>query len=77
MKNKDRNHLICVKHEEKTVKVIKMHQFLVCTYKSQDFAQSLEIFARSHYRVTVTFRNSALSTRPDFIARRQSIYAER
>ena len=35
-----------------------MHKFLVCTYKSQDFAQSQTIFARSHDRETVTFRNS-------------------
>ena len=36
-----------------------MHNFLVSAYKSQDFAQSQEIFARSHDRETVTFRNSA------------------
>ena len=35
-----------------------MHQFLVCAYKSQDFVQSQENFARSHDRATVTFRNS-------------------
>ena len=36
-----------------------MHKFLVCACKSQDFAQSQKIFARSHDRETVTFRNSA------------------
>ena len=35
-----------------------MHIFLVCAYKSQDFAQNLKKFARSHDRVTVTYRNS-------------------
>ena len=34
-----------------------MHNFLVCAYKSQDFAQNLKIFARSHDCMTVTFRN--------------------
>ena len=45
--------------KKKTVKEVKMHIFLVCTYKSQDFAQNLKLFARSHDRETVTFRNSA------------------
>ena len=36
-----------------------MHTFLDCTYKSQDFAQTQENFARSHDRETVIFRNSA------------------
>ena len=35
-----------------------MHKFLVCACKSHGFAQSQEIFARSHDRETVTFRNS-------------------
>ena len=35
-----------------------MHNFLVYAYSSQDFAQTQEIFARSHDRETVTFRNS-------------------
>ena len=45
-------------HEEKSVKEVKMHKFSVCAYKSQDFAQSRENFARLHDRETVTFRNS-------------------
>ena len=45
-------------HEEKMAKQVKMQKFLVSAYKSQDFAQSQENFARSHDRVTVTFRNS-------------------
>ena len=40
------------------VKEVKMHTFLVCPCKSQDFAQSPKNFAQSHYHVTVTFRNS-------------------
>ena len=36
-----------------------MHKSLVCAYNSQDFAQTPETFARSHDRVTVTFRNCA------------------
>ena len=35
-----------------------MQFFLVCAYKSQDFAQSQKIFAQSQDRVTVTLRNS-------------------
>ena len=42
----------------KNVKEVKMHKFLVCACKSQDFAQSQKFFARSHDRETVTFRNS-------------------
>ena len=62
-KNITKNCLICVKHEEeKTAKEVKMHKFLVRACKSQDFAQSQKNFARSHDRVTVTFRNSAEST---------------
>ena len=34
-----------------------MHKFLVCAYKSQDFAQSQRILARLHDRETMTFRN--------------------
>ena len=58
-KNIPKNHKICGKYEEeKTVKEGKMHNFFVCAYKSQDFAQSQNIFARSHNPKTVTFRNS-------------------
>ena len=39
--------------KKKTVKEVKMHIFLVCACKSQDFAQSQKIFARSHDRETV------------------------
>ena len=55
-----KNHLICVKHEEKTTKEVKMHKFLARAYKSQDFAPSQKNVARSHDRETVTFRNSVL-----------------
>ena len=44
--------------KKETVKKGKMHQFLVCASKSQDFAQSQENYASSHGRETVTFRNS-------------------
>ena len=44
--------------KKKTVKEVKMHYFLVCACKSQDFAQSKIICARSHDRETVTFKNS-------------------
>ena len=37
-----------------------MHEFLVCTYNSQDFAQTQENVARLHDPETVTFRNSGL-----------------
>ena len=44
--------------KKKTVKEVKMHYFLVCAYKSQDFAQNKKNLARWHHRETVTFRNS-------------------
>ena len=43
--------------KKKTVKEAKIHIFLVCACKSQDFAQSQKIFVRSHNRETVTFIN--------------------
>ena len=46
-------------HEEKMVKEVKMHNFLLSAYNSQDFAQSQENFARLQDRETVTFKNSA------------------
>ena len=36
-----------------------MHNYLVCAYKSQEFAQSQNFFALLHNHETVTFRNSA------------------
>ena len=42
----------------KHYKQVQLHKCLVCTYKSQDFAQSQKFFARSHNRGTMTFRNS-------------------
>ena len=58
-KNITKKHLLCVKYEEeKNVKEVKMHNFLVFTCKSQDLAQSLKNCACSHDRETVTFRNS-------------------
>ena len=47
-----------MKHEEKTVKEVKTHKFVVCACKSQDFAQSQKNSAQSHDHETVTFRNS-------------------
>ena len=57
-KNIIKNHLLCVKNEEKTAKEVKMHEFLVCLCKSEDFAESQKKFARLHDLETVTFRNS-------------------
>ena len=36
-----------------------MHKCLVCAYTTHDFAEIQNIFARSHDRETVPFRNSA------------------
>ena len=47
-----------MKHEAKTVKDVKMHNFLVCASKPQDYAQSQKFLALSHDRETVTFKNS-------------------
>ena len=44
--------------KKKTLKEIRMHKFLVCAGKSQDFAQSQKSFERLHDCETVTFRNS-------------------
>ena len=49
---------MCETEEKKLYKEVNMHKFLVCTCKFQDFAQSQQIFALSHDRETVTFRNS-------------------
>ena len=57
-------HIICVNQEENTVKEVKIHDFFVCTFKSQDFAQIPENFARSRDRETVTFRNSGWNKEP-------------
>ena len=46
--------------QKKTVNEIKMHTFLVCACKSQDFAQSQKFVARSHDPETVTFGNSVI-----------------
>ena len=46
------------KMKKTTVKEVKMHNFLVCACKSQDFTQSQKNFARSYDRETVTFKNS-------------------
>ena len=46
--------------KNKIVKEVKKHKFLVCAYKSQDFAQSQKNCARLHDRETVTFRNSVV-----------------
>ena len=51
-----------IKCEEKTFKELKIHQVLVCAYKSQDFAQIQKNVALFHDRVTVTFRNSGQKT---------------
>ena len=42
--------------KKKTIKEVKMHNFLVC--QSQDFAQSQKKIVRSQDRETVTFSNS-------------------
>ena len=57
-KNITKNHTICLKHEEKTVKEVKIIFFLVFVYKSYDFLQIQKSLAMSHDRVTITFRNS-------------------
>ena len=40
-------------------KMVKVHDFLVHVYTSQDFAQTQQNFAPSHDGETVTFQNSA------------------
>ena len=44
--------------KKKTAKEVKMHKFLACSCKSQDFAQGQKNFARSHNRTTARFKNS-------------------
>ena len=57
LKNIYKNQSICVK---KKLNKVKLHKFSIYACKSQYFAQSQKIFARSHDRETVTIRNSAL-----------------
>ena len=45
----------------KRKKGVQMHNFFVCAYNSQDFAQTQENCARLHDCETVTFRNSEIS----------------
>ena len=49
-----KDHMKCVKHAENAVKVVKIHMFLECRYKSQYFEQSPENFVHSHNCETVT-----------------------
>ena len=44
--------------KQKNAKEVKMHKFLACACKSQDFAQGQKNFARSHDHTTARFRNS-------------------
>ena len=53
---------MCETQRKKTIKGVKIHIFLVCAWKSQDFAQSQKNFVQSHDRETMTFRNSSPST---------------
>ena len=50
----------CVKHAIWAVKVVKIHLFWDCAYKSQDFSQSQGNFAQSHDCDTVTLRNTEI-----------------
>ena len=58
---------MCQKKLRRAFKDVKMHKFLVCTPKSQDFAQSQKNFARSHDRMTARFRNSAAGIQTLFL----------
>ena len=54
-------HKKCLKSHIKGAKTCKKCiSFLVWVHTSQDFAQTQQNVARSHDRLTVTFRNSAL-----------------
>ena len=48
---------MCDSFREKKKREVKMQEFSVCTYNSQDFAQTQENVAQSHNHETVTFRN--------------------
>ena len=75
-KNITKNHLICVKHGEKTAKEVKKHKFLACACKSQDFAQGQTNFARSHDRTTARFRNSVVQLLVGIIFKRLSVVGD-
>ena len=47
--------------QKKTVKMVKVYDFLVWICTSQDFAQTQQNFAPSHDGETVIFRNSAVN----------------
>ena len=48
------------KRKKTILKEVKIDKLLVCSYKSQNFAQSQKNVARLHDRETATFRNSGL-----------------
>ena len=51
-------------HEEKNIKEVKLHNYIVCVYKSHDFAQSQENFVQSPDSETMTFRNPVYQVHP-------------
>ena len=59
--------------KKKTAKEVKMHKFLACACKSQDFAQIQKHFAQSHNCMTVTFRNSDRQTHTHTQTDRQTL----
>ena len=54
--NHTRNHIICVNHEEKSVKEVKIHDFLFAHSNLKTLRKVRNIL---HNRETVTFRNSS------------------
>ena len=60
-----KNHIKGVKKRQTYVKMVKLHDFQVLVWTSQDFAQTQQTFAPSHDGETVTFRNSGPRQSPN------------
>ena len=56
---------------------VKIHKFLDCACKSQDFVQSQKNFARSHDHETVTFRNLPVTCHVSCVTCRMSVSHEK
>ena len=62
-KSQLKSHNICESlRKQQQQQKVKMHNFLVCAYNSQDFAQTEENFVQLHDHETVTFRNSVFKS---------------
>ena len=60
----------------KKMKKKKMHKFLVCACKSQDFAQNQKKIALSHNRTTGTFKSSDYNKKIQHLNNKKKMFKE-